>query len=582
MESEGSVPESRDDEFEEGEIKEAFRAEEYDGIYLELGLLLSCEMRDRDASAKAQKVRHLYVVRDDHLFIKRQVGNPKRIVYGRNRQIDIIAALHDGIAGGHKGIGAMGAKISELYHWDRKLTMVIKYCQSCVPCQERSAQRSGEPLHPRLEREVGAVVHLDLLFMLVGKNGYNYIFDARDNLTGFVDGRAIRTKTGPVLANCIEEYYLCYLFVKEFVMDRGSEFTCNEVRTLLAGYGVVTNYTMAVHPQANAPMERGHSTITNLLAKWTEGKPGQWPKFLREAFFVENVTDVEARMQRLRASPLGRDGFPIRLEEGNAEEFIPAYEQYMRDQGTGQQEWMQTFAPLDTEGGESHHQSCHPQRGGVDAGVPLRGAHETRVERPSKETAEEKRARVRVRLEEIYQEKVRMEAAGEVPRPPVTPRRPSRGSMRLGPVMRGKEVQGLFGQGGMAGPSQREGMKKVYLDPAEVEARRETRERDFSFKAPTELASQQVTSMAVETITEEPAQRPQPPLVEGEPVEESPRILLEVQGGTVTGAGTSTKPEATEEEASRLDELVAAMELDMPSGGPQRHETPERVQRSGS
>ncbi|GBG68945.1 hypothetical protein CBR_g3644 [Chara braunii] len=44
------VPESQDDEFEEGEIKEAFRAEEYDGIYLELGLLLSCEMRLRDAS----------------------------------------------------------------------------------------------------------------------------------------------------------------------------------------------------------------------------------------------------------------------------------------------------------------------------------------------------------------------------------------------------------------------------------------------------------------------------------------------------------------------------------------------------
>ncbi|GBG87441.1 hypothetical protein CBR_g45499 [Chara braunii] len=100
------IPESQDDEFEEGEIKEAFHVEEYDGIYRELGLLLSCEIRDRDASAKAQKMRHLYVVRDDHLFIKRQVGNPKRIVCGRNRQIDVIAALHDGIAGGHRGVSA--------------------------------------------------------------------------------------------------------------------------------------------------------------------------------------------------------------------------------------------------------------------------------------------------------------------------------------------------------------------------------------------------------------------------------------------------------------------------------------------
>ncbi|GBG77827.1 hypothetical protein CBR_g25758 [Chara braunii] len=39
------VSESQDDEFEEGEIKEVFHAEEYDGIYLELGLLLSCGLR---------------------------------------------------------------------------------------------------------------------------------------------------------------------------------------------------------------------------------------------------------------------------------------------------------------------------------------------------------------------------------------------------------------------------------------------------------------------------------------------------------------------------------------------------------
>ncbi|GBG59541.1 hypothetical protein CBR_g49801 [Chara braunii] len=60
-ENEYMVPESQDDELEEGEIKEAFRAEEYDGIYLELGLLLSCEMRDRDGSERAQKIRHLYL-----------------------------------------------------------------------------------------------------------------------------------------------------------------------------------------------------------------------------------------------------------------------------------------------------------------------------------------------------------------------------------------------------------------------------------------------------------------------------------------------------------------------------------------
>ncbi|GBG70852.1 hypothetical protein CBR_g8152 [Chara braunii] len=239
------VPESQDDEFEEGEIKEAFRAEEYDGIYLELGLLLSCEMRLRDASDRAQRMLQCYLVRDDHLFVRREVGNPRRVVCGRNCQIDVVAALHDGIAGGHRGVQATYAKISELYYWDGMMDMVGKFCRSCVPCQEISRLSQGEPLHPRLEREVGAVVHLDLLFMPLGDQGYNYIFDARDNLSDFVDGRAIRTKTGSVLVSCIEEYYLRYPFVKEFVMDRGSEFTCQEVQELLSR----SNFTKTAMPR---------------------------------------------------------------------------------------------------------------------------------------------------------------------------------------------------------------------------------------------------------------------------------------------------------------------------------------------
>ncbi|GBG86042.1 hypothetical protein CBR_g40943 [Chara braunii] len=257
------IHEREDDDFEEGEIKEAFRAEEYEGVYLELGMLLSCEMRERDACARVLKMRPSFLVRDDHLFMRSKERDPKRVVCGVARQIDI---------------------------WRHCTTMIDDYCKSCVPCRERSSLRLRESLHPRYVREVGAVVHLDLLAMSLGIGSYNFIFDARDNLSGFVDGRAIRTKTGETLTRCIEEYYLRYPFVSRLVMDRGSEFTCAEVKALLRKYGVIAEYTTAAHPQANAPVERGHSTITNLLAKWTNDRPNQWPNFLRVAFFVDNIT----------------------------------------------------------------------------------------------------------------------------------------------------------------------------------------------------------------------------------------------------------------------------------------------------
>ncbi|GBG79203.1 hypothetical protein CBR_g28920 [Chara braunii] len=63
-EGDNVIHEGEDDDFEEGEIKEAFRAEEYDGVYLELGMLLSCEMRERDASEKFLKMRPNFLVRD--------------------------------------------------------------------------------------------------------------------------------------------------------------------------------------------------------------------------------------------------------------------------------------------------------------------------------------------------------------------------------------------------------------------------------------------------------------------------------------------------------------------------------------
>ncbi|GBG93445.1 hypothetical protein CBR_g70356, partial [Chara braunii] len=574
------VPESQDDEFEEGEVKEAFRAEEYDGIYLELGLLLSCKMRLTDASDRAQRMLQRYLVRDDHLFVRREVGNPRRVVCGRNRQIDVVAALHDDVLGGHRGVQATYTKISELYYWDGMMDMVRKFCRSCIPCQERSRLRQGEPLHPRLEREVGAVVHLDLLFMPLGDQGYNYIFDARDNLSGFVDGRAICTKTGLVLVSCIVEYYLRYPFVREFVMDRGSEFTYQEVQELLSRYGVAANYTTAEHPQANAPVERGHSTITSLLVKWTEAmprggkgtRPAQRPLGAsggyerhgprhRESTPVYNDGDIELfldsfwdharrmgwtvaqaierlrgagrfeepiarirmeattrqememRMEELRRSPMGPDGRLIRLEIGNASDFIPTFEWFMQGRGIPRDDWMQTLPlwtrkaerPLasqirsmvwDWESCKAHMRETFRRRDPLSP--ELRGVRGVRgrgtLSPGRRDRKKMKEARYGVRLEamemEIQElralvasqtaiiESLRQQTQGRVDRPE---------SSRQGEQR--QPGQGLPGQPSAAEPRQEPPMGRVILEPEEARAQRQAEREAFKFRAPTELAT---------------------------------------------------------------------------------------------
>ncbi|GBG69262.1 hypothetical protein CBR_g3960 [Chara braunii] len=318
--------------------------------------------------------------------------------------------------------------------------------------------------------------------------------------------------------------------------------------------------------------------------------------------------DVEARMQTVRASPLGPDGLPIRLEEGNAEEFIPAYEQYMRDQGAGPEEWMQTL-PLWTRRAERPlaGQIRDRARDWEDCQAQLRQVfRRLEPERP------EPRVERRQRSMELYQEKVRMEAAGEAPKPPIDPpaseqriseawasyegerdaarlrlREAGQENARVGEARETEDlgfsaaIMEIERTDRRIETPQQEGMRKVFLDPTEAAARREVEERRFNFRTPTKLASQQATAMTIEVPGGETAQRPQPPVAEGDPTEESPTILLEVQEGALTGAAASTEQEVMRGEASRLDELVAAMELDMPSGGPQRLDTPERVPEIG-
>ncbi|GBG72859.1 hypothetical protein CBR_g12578 [Chara braunii] len=193
-----------------------------------------------------------------------------------------------------------------------------------------------------------------------------------------------------------------------------------------------------------------------------------------------------------------------------------------------------------------------PAEEGTSEGDLLREGHEARTEKPPGETREEKRARVQVRLEELYQEKLRMEAAGEAPKPPIDP---PTSDQRISEVWASYETKR---------DAARLRSREVGQENAGVDKGRKIEDLVFS-----------ATRMEIERAD----RRIGTPTSSGGrgPTEESPMILLEVQEGALTGAAASTEPEAMGGGASRLDELVTAMELDMPSGEPQRQKTPDRV-----
>ncbi|GBG78454.1 hypothetical protein CBR_g26484 [Chara braunii] len=107
------IHEREDYDFEEREIKEAFRVEECEGVYLKLGMLLSCEMRERDACARVLKMRPSFLDLETDLTFE-------ELVDLRARQIDTIEDRIEEAAS-----RTTDSRTKDKFQWD-KMAMVRK------------------------------------------------------------------------------------------------------------------------------------------------------------------------------------------------------------------------------------------------------------------------------------------------------------------------------------------------------------------------------------------------------------------------------------------------------------------------
>ncbi|GBG67820.1 hypothetical protein CBR_g941 [Chara braunii] len=117
-----------------------------------------------------------------------------------------------------------------------------------------------------------------------------YILDARYNLSGYVEVEALKKKTGKTVADWVEDFYLRHPFVRRFIADNGTKFVNQEVLNRLKILCVPIKITEPYHPEANAPVERGHRTLKNTIAKLAADNLGSWSQFLKQAVFAENMT----------------------------------------------------------------------------------------------------------------------------------------------------------------------------------------------------------------------------------------------------------------------------------------------------
>ncbi|GBG71136.1 hypothetical protein CBR_g8437 [Chara braunii] len=317
------VNQSREEQDADQKEQEFFLIQIYEGIFREIGLLLVGNKQPTEVSSKAREEAEKYVLRNGHLLKKEEGMIPRRVICGRSRQLDVIQAMHDGLAGGHRSSKGTLAKIVPLYFWPGMAGMVATYCQTCLICPERSSARVYEPFRPTRVLGPGHLVHLNLAVMPVSTDGFRYILDARDNLSGYVEVVALKRKTGKAVADWVEDY-LRHPFVCRFIADNGTRFVNQEVLNRLK---------ILTRQGENSKMEFGNKNDSNAINTPTGGQPsrqaGESSSRKRKLYveFDHNLAvNRGGRKQGTRGlSPL-REGEPIVLpsesdtsseEEGN-------------------------------------------------------------------------------------------------------------------------------------------------------------------------------------------------------------------------------------------------------------------------
>ena len=166
---------------------------------------------------------------------------------------------------------------------------IENWVRTCEECQRRARNRYDEPLHPTWSIIVWQKIGVDIVYMPWTQEG-SFIVFARDDLSGWVEGRAIDAANSFNVAKFLYEDVLCrHGCPIQIIMDGGRE-NMDLTRDLIDQYHIKGTVVSAFHPQANGLVERGHDAIVNSLAKYCSDQPQEWVKHLPLALWADCIS----------------------------------------------------------------------------------------------------------------------------------------------------------------------------------------------------------------------------------------------------------------------------------------------------
>jgi transposase InsO family protein len=232
-----------------------------------------------------------FFVSGPHLYRRSKTGINQQVVFDSQEQEKIVLSFHE-IA--HRGISAVAQAVCQRYWWSGMHKTLREVIRACDACQRRARDhpQPRELLRPTIDTcHLFQKVAIDIVHMGQGSGSHPYLVLARDDLSGWVEGRALVNKTAEAVSEFFqEEVFSRYGPVLDvLVNDNGKEFQ-GEYAQWIKELEIDHRQSTPYNPQAHGAIERGHAQIFEAICKISVGKREKWSKFLPAVLYADRIT----------------------------------------------------------------------------------------------------------------------------------------------------------------------------------------------------------------------------------------------------------------------------------------------------
>ncbi|XP_068220221.1 uncharacterized protein [Palaemon carinicauda] len=247
-----------------------------------------------------------YYLRNGLLMRKfRTLHTPASSTWEIKNQIVIPASLRQkvlhmahNVSSSHLGIRKTLSAVLQLFYWPGIRKSVTEYCKSCAVCQlvgKPNQIIKPAPLQPiPVLPEPFDKVILDCGPLPKSKKQNKYMITMMCSSIRYPDAYPLRNISSKTLIPVLIKFFTQYGIPKIIQTDRGSNFTSDLFRQVMAAMNIKHTLSSVYHPESQGALERFHQTLKDALTKYCREHQTDWDEGLPFVLYAIRNTRQES------------------------------------------------------------------------------------------------------------------------------------------------------------------------------------------------------------------------------------------------------------------------------------------------